>query len=76
MGWKLIKQDFANWGFCTIEDAIDQWPQFFCRLLQVCPALEKKNLVRANEILDILSKDIDEGKFKHLQFYKILVYLV
>lgn len=68
MGWKLIKQDFENWEFCTVQDAISQWPQFFCRLLQVCSASDKKKLTRVNEILNILSKDLEDGNY---QIYKL-----
>lgn len=74
MGWKLIKQDFKNWELCTIKDAISQWPQFFSCLLQVRPISEKTKIVRVKELLDIISKDINDGKFPSLKSYAFLVH--
>ena len=60
MGWMLIQQDFDNFGFCSVEKGIDQWPEFFGRVKQAC-FQDKSKIPRVKELCDILEKDLDDG---------------
>ncbi|KAL0116442.1 hypothetical protein PUN28_009827 [Cardiocondyla obscurior] len=62
MGWVLIAHDFEYLKYNTTENSIDQWPQFFLNIQKICP-LQKKKIVKAQELLDIIESDhSDESK--------------
>ncbi|XP_036139039.1 uncharacterized protein LOC118644497 isoform X2 [Monomorium pharaonis] len=62
MGWLLIVHDFQYLEYCTTEDGISQWPQFFSNVAKICP-LEKKKIFRARELFQIIESDnSDESK--------------
>lgn len=60
MGWLLILQDFQYLELNAEEDAISQWPQFFQKIQQICP-LDKKKILRVQELLQIIESDESNG---------------
>lgn len=61
-GYSLIVLDFQHLELGATEDAISQWLQFFQNVLKICP-LDKKNILRVQELLQIIESNQNDGMF-------------
>lgn len=73
MGWSLIIEDFRYLELNATENSINQWTQFFLNIQKISP-LEKKKILRAHELLQIIQSDHSDGTFVYFTQLFLCIY--